>query len=126
MDKREFRISTERGPGAVVIDGVDISRSVSRVTMDWPAGNIMPTLYLEASMPGAIEGAGLVLERDVEPPDPTEAVLAFLRGVDSAALEEDALSLLGQHEGIESTGDAILAQLQIYAQAESDGNDDRP
>jgi hypothetical protein len=116
---REIQLEVDAlGYGTVVVDGIDLSDQVSRMTLDARVGE--PTvLYLEAKRGGVIQAQGLVLDRT----SGDEEVLQFLRSIDPPALEAEALGMLGLGlEGVATVPEAMLAVLQKWV-IES-GNDD--
>jgi hypothetical protein len=113
---REIQLELDAlGNGTCVIDGIDLSDQVGRVTFDSRAGQ--PTMvYLEAKRGGVIQAQGLVLDRT----GGVEEVLQFLRSVDPQALEVAALELLGLDGSADSIGGAMLAVLQGLAVENAD------
>lgn len=107
------------GQGRVVVDGVDLSHQVARVTIDSRANH--PTrIYLEAKLGlGAIGRAeGLIFQSS----GPDE-VLAFLQNVDVVALEAATMEKLQGLDGsIQSPVMAMVMVLQEWAVASGDGD----
>jgi hypothetical protein len=100
----------------VEVEGVNISRSIRRATLDLHA-NRPPEVFLELAagclMPETLEVDGVVhVVRDADDTDHRSIVLAWLAGVDSEALERAVLEDvdLGQ-----STSQSFLTQLAKLA-----------
>ena len=110
------------GHGTCVIDGVDVSSFVGRVTVDADSrGDTLTRVYLELAAGHQItaELEALVSVKS----DPDAEILAFLRNCDAIALEAEAMAKLdGLNGTITSPTVAILATLQEWA-AVSDDND---
>lgn len=101
---RKLAVKTSGVLAEVTLDGVDISRAISRVAFDHEAGG-PPTAYLTLTRGTAIELEGDALIRVVDTRPDRETVLEFLAAVDPNELEQAALADGRQF------GEAVLSAL---------------
>lgn len=111
------------GRGSVVVDGVDLTGQLSRVTVDVHAGQTTKVfLEARAGLDTDLTVDGEVFQQIGEL-DPGPAILGFLQSVDVQALEQAAMVKLEGLDGtIQSPMAAALLVLQEWA---GDGNHDR-
>lgn len=102
------------GERRVVVNGVDLSDQVSRVTVDTQALAV-PIVYLEGHGIGTITGEGVVIERV----DDRESVVAFLEAVDPDRLEKVALEGAGLEGTAAGPTEAMLETLKRWARGDT-------
>lgn len=110
-------VTNPRKP-ALFVDGEDVIERyrVKRVGFEIGVEDL-PKLFVElAAGGGIIEGEAIVHQvRDAEGENPRETILAFLRGVNPAVLEQAALERVGSLGGLaedESVGGSFLGALR--------------
>lgn len=113
MAVSKFNIDlSSAGEAKVIVEGVDISSHLQRVTVDaGVAGDRLPRVYLEGTGLGEIEGVGHVIEKM----DDRQSVLAWLAEVDPHKLEEEALEAVGLDGSAATVGEAIVLKLMEWA-----------
>lgn len=105
--------------GELEVDGHDLSRLVSRVSIDHAAGEF-PRVYLELKKGTPVEEValeGVVHVKETVLQDPAEACLAFLEPIDPGELERACLAAM-ELGGAQSFGDAALAVLRGWARGD--------
>lgn len=120
---REFtmHLSRDRAENRITLDGQEIQRDVSAVSIDADSHSPAPvvTLVLTPRLDRPIAFDGLARVQIGEPADPGPAAAAFLAAIDAELLEETALNRLDLDPGPQGLTKAMLAQLIEWAQGQS-------
>lgn len=94
----------------IEIEGVDVTAMISRFTVDVRAGQI-PVAYVEGVALSEVEGLANVIQVG----DDREAVIAWLKNVDTDRLESEALEAVGLEGSAATVGEAIVKKLMEWA-----------
>lgn len=97
----------------VVVDGQE-QTGLTRVSVDFYPGAVLPQLYLTYGAGGQYIGTGDVVIRSAEP----QAVLAWVDRIDPAALEAAALKAEEQAGRSMAPGEMFRAGLRALAERE--------
>lgn len=105
--------------GELEINGVDISKEVSRISVDHRAGDF-PRVFLELKPGGTLDPVvadASVFIREVVQEDPADAMLRFIEPLDPSEFEKACLASM-EMGGPATFGEAALAVLRSYARGD--------
>lgn len=112
---RRVSITSNGLSGRVLLDETDVTPHVGGYTIQQHAGQA-PVVMLHARPAGGIVFEGLAHVAVADQADPTEALVAFLSGIDPRALEEAALNRDDLGSERYALTRAMLAQLADWAE----------
>ncbi|MFD6149363.1 hypothetical protein [Streptomyces sp. NPDC060243] len=114
---RAVRIDAQPGDARITLDGNPLPPgTVTAYQLEHHIQDALPTLILHTRQPGNTLWEGLARVAIATPQDPGEQVVAFLSGIDPAALQRAALDRDDLDPGKHGTTQAILQQLADWAQ----------
>jgi hypothetical protein len=115
----DFAVRPGAGRHQLLVGGQDVTRLVSRATVDVRAGDL-PQVYLELARSASVEdfeGEGIVHTVREVPEDPAAACLRFLEPIDPEELDKAVLSSM-EMGGPQTYGEACLAVMRAWARGD--------